>query len=175
MSSASASMALGTFPERMYRKFDACDRSVGLDHVETGANAIPGRHDGRHLRNQLDRRVHVGQVLAACVYRREETESADDRTQYVHRPRRLGDVLHRVDQRLRQRAARAQLPFERLELGSIRQPAVQQQMHDFFERRIGYEIVDIVSSIGETPDGPFDVTKFGRSYDDALEAPVDYG
>jgi hypothetical protein len=49
---------------------------------------------------------------------------------------------------------------------------VEQQMHDFLERRIDREIVDIVTAIGETPDVAFNVTEHGLTDDDPFETPV---
>ena len=82
-------------------------REIGarVDRIEPAANPIPGGDDRRHLGDQLDRRVDVGEMLALGVDRREEAETADDGAQHVHRPRRLRNVLHRVDQRLGQRTA----------------------------------------------------------------------
>ncbi len=87
-------------------------------------------------------------MLALGVDRREEAETADDSAQNFHRPRRLGNVLHGIDQRLGQRTAGADLALERFELVAVRQRAVEQEVDDFLERRIRREVVDVVTAIG---------------------------
>ena len=42
----------------------------------------------------------------------------------------------------------AQLATQRFELDTVRKMAVQQQVHDFFERCVRREIVDVVTAIG---------------------------
>ena len=88
-------------------------REIGArgDGIETAANPVPGSDDRRHLCDQFDRRVHVGKMFALSVHRRKESETADDRAQDLHRPRRFWNVLHRIDQWLGERAAGAQLAF----------------------------------------------------------------
>jgi hypothetical protein len=62
--------------------------------------------------------------------------------------------------------------FERLELVAIGKLPVKQQADNLLERRVGSEIVNIVSTIGEAPDGAFDITQLGRPDDDAFETPI---
>ena len=125
-------------------------RKIGTrrDRIEASANSIPRRDDRRHLCDELDRRVHVGEVFAVRVDRREKAETADDRAQHVHRPGRLGNVLHCVDQRFGKRAAGAELALEDFELVPVRKMTVEQEMDDLFERRVRREIVDVVAAIG---------------------------
>ena len=69
-------------------------------------------------------------------------------------------------------------PSSRLSVSSsmaVRQMAVKQKMNDFFERRVGREVVDVVATIGKTSDDAFDVTELGRPDDDAFETAIDNG
>ena len=91
--------------------------------------------------------MHVGKMFALSVHRRKKSETADDRAQNLHRPRRLREVLHRIDERLGKRAAGAQLAFQLFELVAVGKLAVEQKVDDLFERRIGREIVDVVAAI----------------------------
>ncbi len=68
-----------------------------------------------------------------------------------------------------------ELALERFELMAIGQMAVEQQVNDFFERRVRREIVDVVSAIGQASDRAFDVTELGGPDDDAFEATIDNG
>ena len=128
----------------------SCLREIGTrtDRIEAAANAVPGGHDRRHFCDQFDRRMHVGKMLSLSVHRGKESETADDRAQHLHRPRRLREVLHRSDERLGKRAAGAQLAFQLFELVAVGKLAVEQKMDDLFERRIGREIVDVVAAVG---------------------------
>jgi len=51
--------------------------------------------------------------------------------------------------------------------------AVQQQMYDLFETRVGREIVDVVAAVGQTPFLTLDVAEQRASDDDAFQAAVD--
>jgi hypothetical protein len=84
--------------------------------------------------------------IAVCTSDK-KSQTADDRAQNLHRPRRLRKVLHRSDERLGKRAAGAQLAFQLFELVAVGKLAVEQKMDDLFERRIGREIVDVVAAI----------------------------
>ncbi len=48
-------------------------------------------------------------------------------------------------------------------------------MRDFFETRIGSEIVNIVTAVGEASEFPFDVAEIGMSDYDAFKAGIDDG
>ena len=58
---------------------------------------------------------------------------------------------------------------------TVGQVAVEQKMDDLFEGRVRREIVDVVATIGQAPDGALDVTELGRPNDDPLEAAIDNG
>jgi hypothetical protein len=68
---------------------------------------------------------------------------------------------------------RAELFFQRVQFGGGGQMAVEQQVDDLFEARVGCEIVDIVSAVGKTAFSALDVTEQGAADDDALKAAVD--
>jgi hypothetical protein len=45
-------------------------------------------------------------------------------------------------------------------------------MHDLFERRVDREIVDVVPTVGQSPDLTFDITENGFADNDAFETTI---
>ena len=68
---------------------------------------------------------------------------------------------------------RAEFFLERRELRCRRQRAVQQQVNDFFEARVRGQVVDVVSTEGQTAFLALDVTEQCASNDDAFEPAID--
>ncbi len=68
---------------------------------------------------------------------------------------------------------RAEIFFQRIELLFGRQIAVEQQVNDFFETRVGREIVDIVSTERQAAFLALDITKQRAPDDDAFEPAID--
>lgn len=64
---------------------------------------------------------------------------------------------------------------KRRELGRGGQMPEKHEMRDFFKARIGREIVDVVSAIGETAEFTLYIAQVGVTDHDAFEARVDYG
>ena len=68
---------------------------------------------------------------------------------------------------------RAEFRLEGAKLRCRRQGAVEQQVDDFFETRIGREVVDIVSTVGQAAFLALDITKQRAPDDDAFEPAID--
>ena len=63
-----------------------------------------------------------------------------------------------------------QLRLQVAELGARRQPAVPQQVADFFERRVPREIVDVVAAVREHAAIAVEIADRGRGRDGIFEA-----
>ncbi len=67
----------------------------------------------------------------------------------------------------------AEFAFECIELAACREVSEEQQMGNFFERRVGRKIVDVVAAIGQTADLALDIAQDRRTNDDAFETAID--
>ncbi len=88
---------------------------------------------------------------------------------HVHRVRIRGDRLQCLPHRLRQAAQRFQLGPVGLELGGVRQCAVDQQMRDLLELGLVGEIQDVVAAIVQIVAGAPDRADCGVAGDGARQ------
>jgi len=124
------------------------EHRIRLDRPSPGIDTTHRRHERADLRRQADRFavVRLGGVVGRV--RVIVPESRGQGPERVH-PVARGKRPHETEHRFRKRSSGDELGLQIAELGPRRQPAVPQQVADFFERGVAGEIVDVVAAIGQ--------------------------
>ncbi len=129
-----------------------------LDGVISAPNPIPGRDDGRQLRDQADhaqtKEFGVGDVVALV----EHAHRGDGGGQRIHRFAALRQRLQEVDDAELEPALGDQLLPELVELGAGRKAPKEQHIRDLFVGPTFGEHLDRVPSVLKLPDGSIDQT-----------------
>src|SRR5262245_6997534 len=148
---------------------------VGRDQGPAAADALPGGHQGGHLRGEpqgLAQRRLARVVGGIGIERR---EGRDAGAQHLHGRGLPGQLAQHGDQLGRK--APVGRGGQRLHVGLQllpgRQRAVPEQVHDLLERGVLDEIIDVVSAIEQAPLAPIDEANLGGGNDHILEASLE--
>ena len=105
------------------------------------------RDQSHHPRNQFDRFANVSVMRVITYIFVERAQHRHTSAEHVHRMRRLRQKPQHLDDFLRQLALRGDLFLEFLQLLSVRQFAVQEQISDFLERRLVAHFVNVIAAV----------------------------
>ncbi|MCY1438434.1 hypothetical protein D9M71_546360 [compost metagenome] len=129
-----------------------------IDALAFMAEAIPVGHDRRERREQA---VGLVVLLGEIFLRFQVTQERATGAHHVHRVSVGRNALEHFLQRLRQVAQGAQLAHVVGQLGLGRQVSVQQQVGHFFKLRLGGQLTDVKTAVGQAGAGLADCRQCG--------------